>query len=205
MIDQLGPPTSVINLQQQSLNFHSLVTTALTMTLDYTRSIMDSFTCICGQPRVFGFTNHYYIQRILANNGSLFSSGANICITNALGLLVDVVDIPLFTFFIGRDGTTPRIKDCCTKHGLLPLPMADGSLNYQPCYFCQNATETIISPQAIVEASDAFTSWHQTGCKGRLPGSIRFESASGLLLMTLSLHSINGLYYCLLAVDSNPI
>jgi hypothetical protein len=86
--------------------------------------------------------------------------------------------------------------------------MADGFLYYQPCYFCQNATETIILPQAVVEASDTFTSWHQTGHKGGLPGSIHFESASGILLMTLSLHSINGLYYCplnVLAVDSNPI
>jgi hypothetical protein len=131
----------------------------------------------------------------------------SICITNALSLLVDVVDIPPFTFSIVQDGTTPSIDDCCTKRGLLPLPMADGSLYYQPCYFCQNATETIILPQAIVEASDTFTSWHQTGHKGGLPGSFRFESASGILSMTLSLHSINGLYYCLLdvlAVDSNP-
>ncbi len=59
-----------------------------------------------------------------------------------------------------------------------------------------------------MEASDTFTSWHQRGYKGDLPGSIRFESASGILSMTLSLHSINGLYYCpldVLAVDSNPI
>jgi hypothetical protein len=85
--------------------------------------------------------------------------------------------------------------------------MADGSLYYQHCYFCQNVTETIISPQAIVEASDTFTSWHQTVHKGGLPGSIHFESASRILSMTLSLSSINGLYYCPLdlAIDSNPI
>jgi hypothetical protein len=178
------------------------------MTLDYTPSIMDCITHICGQPWVFGFTDHYYIQRILANNGSLFDSGANICITSALGLLIDVVDIPPFTFSIGRDGTTPSINDCCTKCGLLPLPMADGSLYYQPCYFCQKVTETIILPQAVIEASDTFTSWHQTGHEGGLLGSICFESASGLLLMMLSLRSINGLYYCpldILAVNSNPI
>ncbi len=59
MIEQLAPPTSVLNLQQQSLNVHSLLTSALTMTLEYTLSIMDSVTRICGQPRVFGFANHY--------------------------------------------------------------------------------------------------------------------------------------------------
>jgi hypothetical protein len=87
--------------------------------------------------------------------------------------------------------------------------MTNGSLYYQPCHFCQNATETIILPQAIVNASDTFVSWHQTGHKGGLLlGSICFKSASGLLLMTLDLWAINGLYYCpleVLAIDSNPI
>jgi hypothetical protein len=152
----MPPPTSVINLQQQSLGFHYLVTTAPAMTLDHTPSIMDSVTRICGQPQVFCFTKRYFIRHVLANDGSLLDSGANICIINALGLLVDVIDIPPFTFSIGRDSTTPSIDNCCTKRGLLPLPMADGSLYYQPCYFCQNATETIILPQAVVEASDTF-------------------------------------------------
>jgi hypothetical protein len=101
MIEQLAPPTSILNLQQQLLNFNSLRTTALAMTLDHTPSIMDSVTCICSQPWVFGFANCYYVQHVLATNGSLFDSGANICITHAHGLFVDVVDIPPFTFFIG--------------------------------------------------------------------------------------------------------
>jgi hypothetical protein len=178
-IEQLTPPILVLNLQQQSLNFHSLLTNALAMTLGSTPSITDGITRICGQPWIFGFANCYYVQCISATDGSLFDSGANICITNALSLLVDIVDIPPFTFSISQDGTTPSIDDCCTKRGLLPLPMTDGSLYYQPCYFCQNATETIISPQAIMEASDTFTSWHQTGYKSGLPGSIHFEVPVG--------------------------
>jgi hypothetical protein len=127
------------------------------MTLDYTPSIMDSVTRICGQPWVFGFANCYYIQSVLATYGSLFDKGARICIINALGLLVDVIDIPPFTFSIGQDGNTPSIDNCCMKRGLLSLPMADGSLYYQPCYFCRNATETIILPQANAEVSDVYS------------------------------------------------
>jgi hypothetical protein len=55
------------------------------------------------------------------------------------------------------------------------------SLCHQPCYYCKNATETIISPQAVVDASDTFVSWHQSGHKGGLPGMICFESSNGLL------------------------
>jgi hypothetical protein len=71
-------------------------------------------------------------------------SGANICITNSLALLIEAVNITPFTF----------LDNCCTKCGLLPLAMTDGSLYYQPCYYCKNATKTIISPQAIIDASD---------------------------------------------------
>jgi hypothetical protein len=66
----------------------------------------------------------------------------------------------------------------------------------------------IISLQAIVNASNIFVTWHQTGHKGSIPDSIRFESSSGLLSMTLHLHLIKGLYYCpldVLAVDPNPV
>ncbi len=72
----------------------------------------------------------------------------------------------------------------------------------------KNTTEMIISPQSIVNASNTCVTWHQTGHNGGIPGSIQFESSSGLLLMTSCLHSINGLYYCpldILAVDPNPV
>ena len=101
MIEQLTPPTLVLNLQQQSLDFHSSLTNALAMTLGSTPSITDSVTRICGQPWDFGFADRYYIQRFSATDGSLFNSGANICITNALSLPVDVVDIPPCTFSNG--------------------------------------------------------------------------------------------------------
>jgi hypothetical protein len=61
-IEQLAPPILVLNLQQQSLDFHSLLTNALAMTLESTPSITDSVTrIICGQPRVFSFANRYYV------------------------------------------------------------------------------------------------------------------------------------------------
>jgi hypothetical protein len=176
--------------------------------LDHHPPVLGSVTRICGQPRVFGFTDSFFVHCISANDGSLMDSGANICIMNLIGLLVDATDIPPFTFSIGCVVGTPNIDDCCTKCGLLLLPLVDGSLYYQPCYYCKNATETIISPQEVVDTSDTSDSWHQSGHKGGLPGSICFESSSGLLSMTLCLPSINGLYYCPLDVlmfDDNPI
>ena len=42
------------------------------------------------------------------------------------------------------------------KHGLLLLQLTDGSVYFQPCYYCENAVETIISPQAILDTIDTF-------------------------------------------------
>ena len=208
MIDQPPSPSSILTFPDTHLDFHSNITSTIALAMGLLPAVLDSITQICGQPRVFGFNDCHFVRRILTPDGSLMDSGANICITNSLAILIDAINITPFTFSIGRDGATHSVDICCTKRGLLPLAMMDGSLYYKPCYYCKNATETIISPQAVVNASDTFISWHQTGHKSGITGSIQFESLSGLLLMTLRLHSINGLYYRplgVLTVNSNPI
>ncbi len=67
---------------------------------------------------------------------------------------------------------------------------------------------TIISPQAIVDASDTFVEWSQTGYKDDSPGTLRFYSASGLAGMTLTLTKRDGLYYTqtdVYTVDRDPL
>jgi hypothetical protein len=97
--------------------------------------------------------------------------------------------------------------DCCTKQGLLPLTLDDGSIYYQPCFYCKNAVETIVSLQAILAASDVLVRWTQTGHKDGTPGKIRFESDSGLLSFSITLENRDGLYYCptvVFTVESDP-
>ncbi len=69
-------------------------------------------------------------------------------------------------------GGTVSMDDCCTKKGLLPLTLDDGSIYYQPCFYCKNAVETIVSPQAILAASDVLVRWMQTGHKDSSPGQV---------------------------------
>ncbi len=73
---------------------------------------------------------------------------------------------------VAVEGAGASIADCCTKRGLLPLQLTDGGVYFQPCYYCENAVETIISPQAILDASDMFVEWSQTGYKDDSPGSL---------------------------------
>ena len=128
---------------------------------------------------------------------SLMDSGANICITGILSLFLDVETIPPLPISVATTLGSLSLDDCCTKKGVILLTLLDGSVYYQPCYCCKNATETIISPKAIVAASDTLVHWTQEGHNGDASGSIHFSSDSGLYSIKLHLENWDGLYYCL--------
>ena len=181
------------------------------------KCLMDSVTHVVGLPRVCGLsmvddlmvrvTRSIKGNDVLANP-SLMDGGANICLTGVLGLLVDVESIAPLPISVATKNGDISLDDCCTKRGLLPLTLADSSVYYQPCYYCKNAVETIISPQAILNSSDILVRWTQTGHKDGSPGMIRFDSDSGLFSMEIALENRDGLYYCptdVFTVDADPI
>ena len=104
-------------------------------------------------------------------------------------LLVEVVSIAPLPILVATKNGDISLDDCCTKRGLLPSTLADGTVYYQPCYYCKNAVETIISPQAILVASDVLIRWTQTGHKDGSPGTICFDSDSGLYSIAMSLEN----------------
>jgi hypothetical protein len=178
---------------------------------------MDSVTHVVGLPRVCGLSLAAdVVERVShAVTGtdrwdilSLMDGGANICLTGVLDLLVEVVLIaPLPILVVTKNGNI-SLDDCCTKHGLLLLTIADGLVYYQPCYYCKNTVETIISPQAILAASDVLIRWTQSGHKDGSPGTICFDSDSGLYSIAINLENRNGLYYCptdVFTVDHDPV
>jgi hypothetical protein len=95
-------------------------------------------------------------------SSSLIDCGANICLTGDLDLLVDVVEIPPLPISVTLQGEITT-GDCCTACGKIPLQLDDGLVYWQYCYYSTNAVEMIISPQAIVDSSDLFRLWYQTG------------------------------------------
>jgi hypothetical protein len=97
---------------------------------------------------------------------------------------------------VATTGNSPTTDDTCTNWGFLPLTLPDGTIYWQPCFYCINAADTIISPQAILASSDVFFSWTQTGYKDGRTGMIRFDSKDGLTTMQLALDFRDGLYYC---------
>ena len=138
----------------------------------------------------------------------LMDGGANICLTGVLDLLIEVVLITPLPISVATKTEDISLDDCCTKRGQLPLTLANGSVYYQPCYYCKNAVETIISPQAILAASKVLVWWTQMGHKEGSPGMICFDSNSGLYSISITLENHNGLYYCptdVFTVDRDPV
>jgi hypothetical protein len=176
------------------------------------RSVTRVVTC----PHVLGFCGDgcsYACINLMAlasskSPGSLIDGGANICLTGDLGLLTDVIAIPPMPILVALQGEI-TIDDCCTAHGTIPLSLDDGSIYWQDCYYSKNAVKMIISPQAIVDSSGVFQSWHQSGYRigDPTPGRIRFNSHDGLVGMSMTLVHHEGLHYCrtdVYTVDHTP-
>ncbi len=127
---------------------------------------------------------------------SLMDGGANICITNDISNLMDMVPIPPFPLPVVTKGAKPMLDECCMMRGLLALPTTTGDTICQPCYFCKQATEMIMSPDAILKSNNKLDQWIQISHKGNAPGFILFSGPSPNNTFTIHLIKQDGLYYC---------
>jgi hypothetical protein len=82
----------------------------------------------------------------------------------------------------------------CKYVGMLPIHCDDGATIYTQCFYNPYATDTIISPQAILDQSNDFTSWTQIGRQIGESGQLVFKGPN--ITRTITLHQQNGLYYC---------
>jgi hypothetical protein len=148
-------------------------------------SLLGSVTCVVGLPRIFGLhgdeasvvkITRAAIASKAIDNPQLMNGGANTCLTGIISLLVDVVSVPSLPILVGTTSGALYLDNCCTKRGLLPFTLQDRSINYQPCYYCKNATKTIISPEAILASSNILVRWQQEGHKDARLGTIWFFS-----------------------------
>lgn len=126
----------------------------------------------------------------------LADSGANCCMTADLKAMKNVTKLPIpITIGLAVTGDTTNIQGTeCTHVGELPIQCDDGTSIYVRCFYNPNATDTIISPQAIVDSSEEFTEWKQTGRRMGNPGILTFIGPS--VSKSITLHQNNGLYYC---------
>ena len=151
------------------------------------------------------------VFRLSEDTGQMMDTGANCCITNNLSCLVDIESIPPFAVGVAVSGETVT-PSLCTKRGFIPLPLPNGDHYFQRVYYNENATDTIMSPQAIVEDSRGrMVKWTQTGtarfADDKLQGNISFYDLDDVLVLQIPLERKNGLYFSsvnTMTIDSAP-
>jgi hypothetical protein len=138
----------------------------------------------------------------------LCNSGSNLCMTNNPNLLVDVCQCAPFTISLATSNGGHSHTNVCRRRGLLPLPLINGTAYYQTCFVNPYASETFISPQAIINSSNgSFDKWQMKGFLQGCMGILLQYSPSGLLKMSFKLCQQDGLYYSMtnmFTVDTNP-
>ena len=109
--------------------------------------------------------------------------------------LIRVHDITPVQVDLALTPEQPQQPALCNQMGYLPMTMANGKMHDQPFLINPNASDMIMSPEAILQASSTFHRFEQLGFKSDQPGNVRFYSCDGDLLMNLDLFKDNGLYY----------
>jgi len=131
-----------------------------------------------------------------SDRGKMADTGANCSMTNNLSLLRNVTDLlnPIQVGVAVDAKGTDVMYSTCTKVGELTITCTDGSTINTKCFHNPHATDTIISPQAILDESTEFDSWSQVGRRIGQPGELQFHGKNGTKSIALAQH--NGLYYC---------
>ena len=82
----------------------------------------------------------------------------------------------------------------CKHVGDLSIECDDGHVIQSKWFYNPHASDTIISPQAILDQLDQFTKWIHVGWKIGQPGLLVFQGPGTSWQITL--HQTHGLYYC---------
>eukprot|EP00956_Cyclotella_meneghiniana_P004202 scaffold5163_cov49-Cyclotella_meneghiniana.AAC.3 len=129
------------------------------------------------------------------SNSTLADTGANCSMTANINILKNVrkLDTPIIVgTAVTNSGDVQSAE--CKYIGDLPIQCDDGDIIYTTCFYNENASDTIISPQSIVDESPSFICWEQRGKKLGQPGMLIFKSKDTEKVITLQQQ--NGLYYC---------
>jgi hypothetical protein len=142
----------------------------------------------------FGHTK--VLKAFMDSKGKMTDSGANCSMTNNKHLLDNITQLeqPINIGVALTEKDDEYSYALCTHAGQLPIVCDDGSIIRTFCFYNPHATDTIISPQAIVDASTEFDTWTQIGRKLGQPGELSFGGKQRTSKITL--HQQNGLYYC---------
>ena len=127
--------------------------------------------------------------------GSLADSGANCCMTANKELLKNLrkLEAPITIGVAVCDNGPIKSSAECTHVGDLTIKCDNGETVITECFYNPYASDTIISPQAIIDSSDEYTIWKQIGRKFGKPGQLSFIGPEST--KTITLQQRDGLYF----------
>ena len=114
-------------------------------------------------------------------------TGANSCMADSEIHLVNCRDIKPVRIGLALKSSGPATNYTCTRMGYLLMTREDGLLHHQPFLVNKHASETIMSPEAIMQSCPDFASYRQEGFKDDSPGVLAFCDSSRRLLLKLKL------------------
>ena len=151
-----------IKVNQADLQETTIRTQHLNETEDYARiEARESYHSISD----IGLTNHAFIAaKSTVEPSHLADTGANCCMTPNLSTLRDVETLlePITVGVAVMNDENPTYAQC-THIGVRPVLCNDGSQILTKCFYNPFASDTILSPQAIIDSSGEFHTWQQTG------------------------------------------
>ena len=101
-------------------------------------------------------------------------TGANVCMSPYTDALMDVHNIPPVPVGLAVETNNTQDIAYCKQMGYLPIPRLDNTIHLQPVLSNADATDFIISPEAILQASDDFYMYTQKGYKDDCTGHLTF-------------------------------
>jgi hypothetical protein len=134
-------------------------------------------------------------KTVQVDGAKLMDSGANCSMTADISKLTNLrkLDQPIVIGVAVNDNGDSSANEC-THIGDLQVKCDDGSTISTICFYNPSASDTIISPQSIIDHSTQFKSWTQVGRRFGQAGTIQFNGDG--ITKSLTLQQNNGLYYC---------
>ena len=145
-------------------------------------------------------TNNNGLYELNINTHVQNDSGANRSVTNLISLLHDYRQIEPYPI-AGVNSDAPAIY--CTGFGYLKWYSKDRELILVPCYYCENASGTIISPTDIVYSHrDNFIGWQMTTNLDNKSGTFMLLARDGVNHIRYPTFMRNNLWYHYLFVPN---
>lgn len=134
-------------------------------------------------------------KTVKIEGAKLMDSGANCSMTADISRLRNLqkLDQPIVIGVAVNDSGNSLANEC-THIGDLEVQCDDGTSISTVCFYNPSASDTIISPQSIINHSTIFKSWTQVGRRFGQAGTIQFHGEG--ITKSLTLMQSNGLYYC---------